>query len=60
MSKLEITLKRGLAGKKKIHTSIIQALGLRRVGQTVVHEDNPSIRGMVNKTSFLLEVKEKR
>ena len=36
----------------------IRALGIRRMHQTVVHEDNPCIRGMVKKVEHLVEVEE--
>lgn len=58
MAKLEITLKRSLIGKKPLHKKNVEALGLKRIGQTVVHDDSPSIRGMVNMSDYLLEVRE--
>jgi large subunit ribosomal protein L30 len=36
----------------------IRALGLRKLNQTVEHDDNPVIRGMVNKVSHLVTVEE--
>ena len=36
----------------------LEALGLRRMNQTVVHADTPVIRGMVNRVSFLLKVED--
>jgi large subunit ribosomal protein L30 len=36
---------------------VLKALGLRRVRQCVVRNDHPSIRGMINKVSHLLEVR---
>jgi large subunit ribosomal protein L30 len=36
----------------------VRALGLRRMHQTVEHEDVPQIRGMVNKISHLVQVEE--
>lgn len=37
---------------------IIEALGLRRIRQTVEHQDNSVIRGMIHKVKHLLEVVE--
>ena len=37
---------------------IIKALGLRRINHTVEHKDTPNIRGMIHKTSHMLEVTE--
>lgn len=34
----------------------LDALGLKKMNQTVVHEDNPSIRGMVKAVHHLVEV----
>ena len=56
MSKLKITLKRGLAGEKKVHRKVAHALGLRRPRQTVVRNDSPQIRGMVYAVRHLLTV----
>jgi len=56
--KLEITLTRSLIGRKEDQQKTAQALGLRKRHQTVVHDDNAAIRGMVNKVSHLVEIKE--
>ncbi len=56
--KLRITWRKsdiGYAGDQK---RTIQALGLRRLGHTVEHEDIRSIRGMVTKVRHLVEVVE--
>jgi large subunit ribosomal protein L30 len=55
--KLEITLKRSLIGRPQDQQQTVQALGLRKIRQSVVHNDNEAIRGMVNKVSHLVEVK---
>ncbi|WLR50979.1 50S ribosomal protein L30 [Bacillus tianshenii] len=57
--KLEITLKRSLIGRTQDQRVTVKTLGLRKMHQTVEHEDNPAIRGMINKVSHLVEVKEK-
>ena len=36
----------------------LDALGLRKMNHTVVHEDNPSIRGMVKAVALIVEVAE--
>lgn len=58
MAKLEITLKRSFIGRKDGQIAICKALGLKKIGQTVTKEDNNAIRGMINKVSFMLDVKE--
>lgn len=56
--KLEITLKRSLIGRTENQRTTVKTLGLRKIHQTVVQPDNEAIRGMVNKVSHLVEVKE--
>lgn len=58
MAKLKITLKKSLIGRKKDHIATVNALGLKKIGKVVEHEDNPQIKGMINKVSYLLEVEE--
>ncbi|WP_091141422.1 50S ribosomal protein L30 [Flavobacterium caeni] len=36
----------------------LEALGLRKIGQTVEHESNPAILGMINKVKHLVSVEE--
>ncbi|MFS0644921.1 50S ribosomal protein L30 [Siminovitchia sp. 179-K 8D1 HS] len=56
--KLTITLTRSLIGRTKDQRDTVKALGLRKLNQTVEHADNPAIRGMINKVSHLVTVKE--
>ncbi|AGN34580.1 50S ribosomal protein L30 [Bacillus paralicheniformis] len=58
MAKLEITLKRSVIGRPEDQRITVRTLGLKKTNQTVVHEDNAAIRGMVNKVSHLVSVKE--
>jgi large subunit ribosomal protein L30 len=58
MAKLQITLKRSLIGRPEYQRRTVQSLGLRKTNSTVIKEDNPAIRGMVNTVSHLVEVKE--
>lgn len=55
---LRITQVRGTAGRRLESRRILQALGLKRPHQTVVHTDSPQIRGMIRKVRFLVEVDE--
>ena len=57
-NKLEITLTRSLIGRPEDQRETVKALGLRKIHQTVEHEDNAAIRGMINKVSHLVTVKE--
>ena len=58
MAKLKITLKKSLIGRKQDHIATVNALGLRKIRKTVVHEDTPQIKGMINKVNYLLDVEE--
>jgi len=58
MAKLEITLTKSTIGRLDKHIKTVEALGLKKIGQTVVKEANPAILGMVKSIDFMLEVKE--
>ncbi|MGH2753318.1 MAG: 50S ribosomal protein L30 [Actinomycetota bacterium] len=55
---LKITQVRSASSRGAKQRGTIRALGLRRLGQTVVHEDRPEIRGMVRAVEHLIEVEE--
>jgi large subunit ribosomal protein L30 len=57
MAELEIRQVKSAIGRLPKHRGTLRALGLKRIGHTVVHEDTPVIRGMVNKVAYLLEVR---
>ena len=57
-NKLEITLTRSLIGRPDDQRVTVNTLGLRKMHQTVVHDDNPAIRGMITKVAHLVTVKE--
>ncbi|SFF00534.1 50S ribosomal protein L30 [Alteribacillus iranensis] len=57
-NKVEITLTRSLIGRPEDQRVTVRTLGLRKVNHSVVKEDTPAIRGMINKVSHLLTVKE--
>lgn len=56
--KLAITLTRSVIGRSQDQRITVQTLGLRKLNQTVVQEDNAAIRGMINKVAHLVTVKE--
>ncbi|EDS76486.1 50S ribosomal protein L30 [Clostridium novyi A str. 4552] len=58
MAKLKVTLTKSIIGRKKDHIATVNALGLKKIGKSVMHEDTPQIRGMINKVSYLLDVEE--
>jgi large subunit ribosomal protein L30 len=55
---LRITLVRSAIGYRKDQKATVRALGLRKLNASVVLEDSPTVRGMLNKISHLLEVEE--
>jgi large subunit ribosomal protein L30 len=55
---LKIKLKRSLIGHPRKHREVVKGLGLRKVNSEVIRKDCPEIRGMINKISYLVEVKE--
>lgn len=59
MKKITVTLRRSLIGRTEKLRRIVRALGLRKINHSVTHDDTPSIRGMIHKTSHLIEVSEK-
>jgi large subunit ribosomal protein L30 len=57
-SQLKITLKRSLIGNIQKQKDTVKALGLRKIRQSVVHNDTPQIRGMIHKVAHLVTVEE--
>lgn len=57
VAKLEITQVHSGIGTPRDHRGTLRALGLRRLHQTVVHDDTPVVRGMIHKVAHLVEVR---
>ena len=58
MAEIKITCTKSVIGRTQNQRRIIISLGLHRLNHTVVHQDSPTIRGMVNKVSHLVKVEE--
>ena len=58
MAKIAITYRKSGIGYRQSQKDTLRKLGLRRLHQTVTHEDTPDIRGMIGKVSHLVEVTE--
>ena len=58
MAKLKVTQTRSTIGSTKDQIDTMKALGLKRINNEKIHEDNPSIRGMINKVIHLISVEE--
>ncbi len=56
MSKVKITLVKSPIDKTKRQKATLEALGFRKMHQTVEHEDNPQIQGMIRVVQHLVEV----
>jgi large subunit ribosomal protein L30 len=55
---IRVTLVRSPIGYPERQKRTVRALGLRKMNQTVEHNDNPVIRGMIAKVVHLVEVDE--
>ncbi len=55
---LRITLVKSTIGYSERHKATVRALGLRKMNQSVVQEDNPSVRGMLSKVNHLVKIEE--
>ncbi|MBI2832198.1 MAG: 50S ribosomal protein L30 [Chloroflexi bacterium] len=58
VAKLRVILVKSGIGYAEDQKRTLKALGLRRMNQSVVHEDSPSLRGMVSKVRHLVKVEE--
>ncbi len=52
---LKVTLVKGVIGTRESHRATVRGLGLRRINHTVVLEDTPAVRGMINKVNYLVK-----
>ena len=55
---LKITQTKGLVGTKPKQRNSMRSLGLKRIGQSVVREDSPIVRGQINVARHMVEVEE--
>lgn len=58
MAKLRITWQKSFIGYRQEQRRTIRALGLRRLHQSVEHQDSATIRGMINRVRHLVSVEE--
>ncbi len=58
MAKIKVTQTKSLIGRKKNHRLSVKGLGLRRIGDSKILEDTPSVRGMISQVDYLLNVEE--
>ena len=58
MTKIKVTQVKSQIGRLQNQKRTLEALGLRKLNQTVEHEATPTIIGMVNRVRHLVSVKE--
>ena len=56
--KLKITLTKSPIAALQVHKDTVAALGLRKVGKTVIKEDNPCVRGQIFRVKHMVKVEE--
>ncbi len=56
--KLKITQTGSTIKRKEDQKRTIKALGLGKINRTRIHDDNPVIRGMINRVAHLVKVEE--
>ena len=58
MAKVKITQVRSQIGQSERHRGTLRALGLRKIGRSVEHEESPVLAGMLRKVRHLVKVEE--
>ncbi len=58
MAKIKVTKQKSAINRTKNQKRTLEALGLKKIGQTVEHDATPNILGMVNKVKHLVSVEE--
>ncbi|MDO4888230.1 MAG: 50S ribosomal protein L30 [Actinomycetaceae bacterium] len=58
MAQVKITQVRSTIGGKQNQKDTLRTLGLRRIGQSVVREDRPEVRGAIRTVAHLVTVEE--
>jgi large subunit ribosomal protein L30 len=59
MAKIKITKVKSAINRTPRQKRTLEALGLKKIGQVVEHEDTPNILGMVNKVKHLVSIETK-
>lgn len=58
MAKLKVTLIKSGIGYKEDQKATLRSLGFHRLNQSIIHDDSPSVRGMIQKVRHLVKVEE--
>jgi large subunit ribosomal protein L30 len=54
--KIKVTQIRSQIGHQEVHKRTAKALGLGRIGKSRIHDDSPSVLGMIDKIRFMVKV----
>ncbi|GAA5137961.1 50S ribosomal protein L30 [Thalassotalea piscium] len=55
---VKVTQVKSSIGRLPKHRATLKGLGLRRINHTVELEDTPSVRGMINRVSYMIKVED--
>ncbi|PLX73104.1 MAG: 50S ribosomal protein L30 [Desulfuromonas sp.] len=55
---IKVTLKKSPIGRKEYFSRVLKGMGLTKLNKTVVLQDTPEMRGMINKVSHMVSVEE--
>jgi large subunit ribosomal protein L30 len=58
MTQLKITQVKSRIGGRQNQRDTLRTLGLKRIGQSVIRDDRPEVRGMIQTVSHLVTVEE--
>lgn len=58
MAKIKVTLVKSTIGCKQDQIATVKALGLKKIRDEKIHEDNDQIKGMLNKVCHLVSVEQ--
>ena len=58
MTRLKVTQTRSIIGGKRNQRETLRTLGLHRIGDSVIRQDRPEVRGMVRTVTHLVSVEE--
>lgn len=57
-AKLKVTLVKSMIGRPEKHRKVLRGMGLTRISKSIVLDDTPASRGMVNVVSHLVHAEE--
>lgn len=58
MAKIKVTQVKSSIKRLQNQKRTLEALGLRKIGQIVEHEDTPNVMGMIERVKHLVSVEE--